>query len=627
MKRKISQIAETSQQNRSAMTSAITCISLFHDNPQLTKTVAESESMEVLLETALSKTKVKMVFGKIIFSGPFDPSSVGVHVSQVRGGDVIIAEVLELITADLSKFPNRFVDEIKLLQLRGSSDNTDIDRIPGSDVDEAVLEEFFSTCPSRVDVILDPIRQDDGFYPYFEGTRKLAPQFRSKGIGYIRLGDDMSNFGSAFLSADGGRTFLDRGKNDANVLSNSIAGALRSAKKARKSVSIAPSALPEPSKPEVGKVGRPTVTTRLAAKRAAEAAAARAAAAASYASPKTAPMSAAKKMKLTESLRRLVSAQRSSKDDADLDEIADSSVSVKRQLMPSSPISVSKGSKPTLGATLQSLLDSLVGETVWKTKVDLLNRLKDSVDSSTHSELDELLSEESVALRVLETLRDLLSSTQNPQVTIAALTVLQTSFFVLAANIDHIPLSAARKALLVEALQLLRHSNRQIEVAATRTLTGLFTPSQTSASANHSVAVWGHLCESLEVALGLSVASSSSSSASKNVAKLNKLLDWVTASLQTSFPVSASTESELSTHLQEVLLRLVPIAAAGLRDRDEKTRASGLQMAAWLTVLRKQTGNGDEENNTSTWATTLETAGISQSKLAPVLAKLISSSS
>ena len=39
----------------------------------------------------------------------------------------------------------------------------------------------------------------------------MAPQFRSQGIGYIRLGDDMSMYGVAFLSVDAGSTFLDYG--------------------------------------------------------------------------------------------------------------------------------------------------------------------------------------------------------------------------------------------------------------------------------------------------------------------------------------------------------------------------------------------------------------------------------
>jgi len=37
----------------------------------------------------------------------------------------------------------------------------------------------------------------------------MAPQFRSSGVGYLRLADDMGKYGKCFLSVDGGATFLD----------------------------------------------------------------------------------------------------------------------------------------------------------------------------------------------------------------------------------------------------------------------------------------------------------------------------------------------------------------------------------------------------------------------------------
>lgn len=76
--------------------------------------------------------------------------------------------------------------------------------------DEQLLKSFLRACTGRVDVILDP-SHTGSWYPYWEGRRKMAPQFRSRGIGYLRLGDDMSRYGSAFLSTDAGLTFLDDG--------------------------------------------------------------------------------------------------------------------------------------------------------------------------------------------------------------------------------------------------------------------------------------------------------------------------------------------------------------------------------------------------------------------------------
>eukprot|EP01082_Thalassiosira_pseudonana_P011113 g10511.t1 g10511 contig4:2019700-2022568(+) len=71
--------------------------------------------------------------------------------------------------------------------------------------------EFFKDCHGAIDVILDPQRDAGGWYPQKEarsGGRKIAPQFRSRGVGYIRLGDDMSENGLAFLSVKACSTFL-----------------------------------------------------------------------------------------------------------------------------------------------------------------------------------------------------------------------------------------------------------------------------------------------------------------------------------------------------------------------------------------------------------------------------------
>ena len=56
--------------------------------------------------------------------------------------------------------------------------------------------------------------RDAPWLPYWDADlppRKLAPQFRSAGVGYIRLGDDMSQNGLAFVSADGASFLSDVG--------------------------------------------------------------------------------------------------------------------------------------------------------------------------------------------------------------------------------------------------------------------------------------------------------------------------------------------------------------------------------------------------------------------------------
>ena len=67
-------------------------------------------------------------------------------------------------------------------------------------------------CSGAVKVILDPIH-DGVYYPYFEVSvnnrvdppqrqqRRAAPQFRSQGIGYLKLCDDMNKHGTSFVAA------------------------------------------------------------------------------------------------------------------------------------------------------------------------------------------------------------------------------------------------------------------------------------------------------------------------------------------------------------------------------------------------------------------------------------------
>ena len=52
------------------------------------------------------------------------------------------------------------------------------------------------------------------YLPYWDTDsppRRLAPQFRSAGVGYIRLGDDMSRNGLSFISCDASSFLLDAG--------------------------------------------------------------------------------------------------------------------------------------------------------------------------------------------------------------------------------------------------------------------------------------------------------------------------------------------------------------------------------------------------------------------------------
>lgn len=236
-----------------------------YDNPQMHKSIEQilntssssssaNHQMHVMIETHESKEKAKILFGEICFSGFFNElegfmidscqhlnqlynnNQNNNHESLLRGSNVLVVHELIGVSGDLKQFQRRnkndHPDIIELLFI-----NKQKEALPSSSSsiqyypirrDEDVIH-FFQGCNGRVDVILDPYHDNRSWYPYYEGSRKMAPQFRSKGIGYLRLGDDMSNYGTAFLSLDAGKTFLDNGAtNIVNVNHNSSMSSMNS---------------------------------------------------------------------------------------------------------------------------------------------------------------------------------------------------------------------------------------------------------------------------------------------------------------------------------------------------------------------------------------------------------------
>lgn len=193
---------------------------LVHDNRPLASTMGELMSTgkpaEILIETKRGRT-LCFVLGQVAFAGAVDDD--------------------EAQTSGMLRAGSRGAYCFRLAPCRAQSVDPDVERYlpPGSRFtclplnltrrlssrDEIVY--FFTDCPGRVDVILSPQRLNDNgkpcegrpaascWLPYWDTDdppRKIAPQFRSAGVGYIRLGDDMAQHGLAFVSADGA-TFLD----------------------------------------------------------------------------------------------------------------------------------------------------------------------------------------------------------------------------------------------------------------------------------------------------------------------------------------------------------------------------------------------------------------------------------
>ena len=185
-----------------------------HDNPQLGDKIMYSgpRRMECMLETKEPGKKdcVRIIIGDIDYSGKALNSGIGnVHgVESEQGAECIRIRNARGYYVDHNQVANRLSRDKSIYEFQLGDDSAHV--LTGKNASKTV-REFFKDCNGAIDVILDPQRDAGGWYPQKEarsGGRKIAPQFRSKGVGYIRLGDDMSENGLAFLSVNACSTFL-----------------------------------------------------------------------------------------------------------------------------------------------------------------------------------------------------------------------------------------------------------------------------------------------------------------------------------------------------------------------------------------------------------------------------------
>jgi hypothetical protein len=191
---------------------------IVHDNPMLGNAAEAAcksgDLMPVMLESKDDAGTSYFIIATIIHSGAMN-TIAGANPDHPRGSQCMVCGDIIAIKS-----------KIKELSTRPKPGHADIIEIDLAQLPKDCLidvscpekfKKFLAPCTARVDVIMDPSRNEPGWYPYWEGTRKMAPQFRSRGIGYIRLGDDMSMNGTAFLSTDAGASFMDDGKNSVEI--------------------------------------------------------------------------------------------------------------------------------------------------------------------------------------------------------------------------------------------------------------------------------------------------------------------------------------------------------------------------------------------------------------------------
>ncbi|KAL7489882.1 hypothetical protein ACHAW6_015605 [Cyclotella cf. meneghiniana] len=185
-----------------------------HDNPQLGEKIIYSGTrrMECILETKEPGKKdcVRIIIGDIDYSGKVQNSGIGniQGVESEQGAECIRLRNARGYYVDHNQVATRLSRDKTIYEFHLGDDNAHV--LTGKSATKTV-GEFFKDCHGAIDVILDPQRDAGGWYPQKEahnGGKKIAPQFRSKGVGYIRLGDDMSENGLAFLSVDACSTFL-----------------------------------------------------------------------------------------------------------------------------------------------------------------------------------------------------------------------------------------------------------------------------------------------------------------------------------------------------------------------------------------------------------------------------------
>jgi hypothetical protein len=187
---------------------------ILHDDPKLSSRLVCSgrNKMRCFIETKdpTKRQCLRILHGTIDYSGPVARSGEKAQVpvrETSRGTECICignirGYIINYDIEELNLDNNRSLYEFRL-------DEATSTQLTGRNAETSV-KKFLEGCVGAVDVIFNPHHSPSGWYPLVEATslRKIASQFRSKGIGYIRLGDDMGKHGQSFLSVDGCNTFL-----------------------------------------------------------------------------------------------------------------------------------------------------------------------------------------------------------------------------------------------------------------------------------------------------------------------------------------------------------------------------------------------------------------------------------
>ena len=190
-----------------------------HDNVPLGEAMRGKKS-DVLIETKHSSGKLCFVYGRVGYSGPAGeaPDASGALQLGSRGCWVLSLESCHARCVDpatkrrLATFECLSLMEGEAIPFSSVEDCRSFLEVVRRGLTWSSRRSGCGTtggrrnlwCPSMKHLTCRTGTQ-------IHHLRRLAPQFRSAGVGYIRLGDDMSRNGLSFISCDAASFLLDAG--------------------------------------------------------------------------------------------------------------------------------------------------------------------------------------------------------------------------------------------------------------------------------------------------------------------------------------------------------------------------------------------------------------------------------
>lgn len=172
-------------------------LSVFHDNQSRQESV--QKGMEVLIETRAAAGHGTLIIRAEISSAEPHPDTP--DAAFQKGRFCLTFGNLRGFLYPNPRIRQRIRQDLKEILLE------DALAMPFDEVVACLI-----LCPKAISMIFAPVREGKDWFPREKdeggGFRPLPAMFRSFGVGYMRVGDDLNRHGNLFMSLDYGRSFL-----------------------------------------------------------------------------------------------------------------------------------------------------------------------------------------------------------------------------------------------------------------------------------------------------------------------------------------------------------------------------------------------------------------------------------